>query len=114
MTAWLVVGAVVVALVVLGAGVLSTRPRSSGVALVSFSAAAAILMTKTLWWVLFEAPGVSTPSRLIVALATVGVAGAWWMGAATWARRTQIPGQRSTPASLVDGQKRRARKPGNR
>ena len=87
LASWLVTGAVVPALVITGAAMSSRRPRRSRAAQVSFSAAAIILTARLGWWLAFEARGVSGLSRVIVALAVVGVSGAWWIAAVSWARR---------------------------
>ncbi|MBI4499729.1 MAG: hypothetical protein HY700_01085 [Gemmatimonadetes bacterium] len=87
LVSWLVTGAVVPALVVAGAVMSSRHPRRSRTAQISFSAAAVILLVRMGWWLAFEARGVSGLSRVIVALAVVGVSGAWWIAAVSWARR---------------------------
>ena len=84
---WPVLGAVVLALVINGAGLMTRHPPRFMAAQISFGAAAILLVVKTGWWLAVGAQAVPLSSRLIVACTVLAVVGVWWVAAATWARR---------------------------
>lgn len=88
MSAWLIVAVLLPALVVTGTVMASRKARRPRTALVAFTLAALIVAVRMGSWLAFETlPGVSSPARVIATLAVLGICGAWWMAAVTWARR---------------------------